>query len=150
MVDADASPADRTAAAFRAAVEAQDMAAAVALLADDVVFESPIVHRQYRGRDAVAPVLLAVGTVFEDFRYTAAFSGGRLDDGEPGDSGDSRGAADSGHVLRFSARVDDRDLDGVDILTVDEQGRIVAFAVMVRPYSAATALRARMAALLAG
>lgn len=142
----DRTAADRTAAAFRAAVEAQDMGAAVALLADDVVFESPIVHRQYRGRDAVAPVLFAVGTVFEDFRYTATFSGGPISDGGSGPGGPS----DSGHVLRFSARVDDRDLDGVDILTVDDEGRIVAFAVMVRPYSAATALRTRMAAMLAG
>jgi ketosteroid isomerase-like protein len=126
------TPADRTGAAFRRAVESGDVAAAVALLADDVEFSSPIVHRLYRGRDAVAPVLYAVTTVFEDFRYTAEYS-----------------SAD-GHVLRFSARVDDRDLDGVDILTVDAEGRIVAFAVMVRPYSAATALRSRMAALLTG
>jgi limonene-1,2-epoxide hydrolase len=127
-----ASPADRTAAAFRAAVESDDMAAGVALLAEDVVFSSPIVHRTYTGRDQVAPVLFAVGTVFEDFRYTAEFS-----------------SAD-GHVLRFSARVDDRDIDGVDILTVAPDGQIVEFAVMVRPYSAATALRTRMAALLTG
>jgi hypothetical protein len=128
--DEDA-PVERTARAFRTAVENGDMAAAITLLAEDVVFESPIVHRLYRGRDQVAPVLLAVGTVFEDFAYTAEF------------------ASDDGHVLRFRARVDDRDLDGVDILTIDGQGRIIAFAVMVRPYSAATALRMRMAALLA-
>jgi hypothetical protein len=125
-------PSAQTAATFRAAVESGNMASAVALLAEDVVFESPIVHRRYRGRDQVAPVLLAVGTVFEDFRYTAEFG------------------SEDGHVLRFAARVDDRDLDGVDILTVDEQGRITDFAVMVRPYSAATALRVRMAALLPG
>lgn len=106
------------------------MSAAIALLAEDVVFESPIVHRLYQGRDQVAPVLMAVGTVFEDFAYTAEFT------------------SPDGHVLRFRARVDDRDLDGVDILTIDGEGRIVAFAVMVRPYSAATALRLRMAALL--
>ena len=108
------------------------MATAIGLLAEDVTFQSPIVHRLYQGRDAVAPVLLAVGTVFEDFRYTAEY------------------ASADGHVLRFAARVDDRDLDGVDILTVDAAGRITEFAVMVRPYSAATALRARMAALLSG
>jgi hypothetical protein len=124
--------AQRTAQAFRRAVETSQMAAAVELLAEDVVFESPIVHRVYEGRDAVAPVLFAVSTVFEDFHYTAEFS-----------------SAD-GHVLRFRARVDDREIDGVDILTVDPDGRIMAFAVMVRPYSAATALRTRMAALLAG
>lgn len=124
-------PAQRTAARFRQAVETMRMADAVALLADDVRFESPIVHRLYEGRDAVTPVLFAVSQVFEDFRYTAEFS-----------------SAD-GHVLRFSARVDDRDIDGVDILTVDDAGRITDFAVMVRPYSAATALRTRMAAMLA-
>lgn len=132
MTPTATSAADRTAAAFRAAVENGDMAAGVALLADHVSFSSPIVHRTYSGRDQVAPVLFAVGTVFEDFRYTAEFS------------------STDGHVLRFSARVDDRDIDGVDILTVDAEGRIVDFAVMVRPYSAATALRTRMAALLAG
>jgi hypothetical protein len=112
-------PAALTAAAFRRAVEAGAMEDAVALLADDVRFQSPIVHRLYEGRSAVAPVLLAVSTVFEDFRYTAEFS-----------------SAD-GHVLRFAARVDDRDLDGVDILEVGPDGQISALTVMVRPYSAA-------------
>lgn len=125
------SPARRTGAAFRQAVEQERMADGIALLAEDVRFESPIVHRLYEGRDAVAPVLLAVSQLFQDFRYTAEYS------------------SDDGHVLRFRARVGDRDLDGVDILTVDAAGTITDFAVMVRPYSAATALRTRMAAMLA-
>jgi len=107
------------------------MTSAVALLAEDVVFHSPIVFADYHGREAVAPILLAVSTVFEDFRYTAAY------------------ASDDGHVLAFSARVGDRALEGVDILRVVD-GEIAEFTVMVRPYSAATALRERMAALLAG
>jgi hypothetical protein len=124
-------PARQTAARFRRAVETMQMADGIALLADDVRFESPIVHRRYEGRDAVAPVLFAVSQVFQDFRYTAEF------------------ASADGHVLRFSARVGGRDIDGVDILTVDAAGRITDFAVMVRPYSAATALREQMAAMLA-
>jgi ketosteroid isomerase-like protein len=116
---------------FRAGIESGDIAAVVALLADDVVFHSPIVFADYQGRDAVAPILYGVASVFEDFRYTAEFS-----------------SAD-GHVLVFSARVGDRELDGVDILRVVD-GVIAEFTVMVRPYSAATALRERMAALLAG
>ena len=117
--------------AFRAGIEAKDMDSVVALLADDVVFHSPVVFAEYRGRDAVAPILYGVATVLEDFRYTAEYS------------------SDDGHVLAFSARVGDRALDGVDILRVIA-GEIVEFTVMVRPYSAATALRERMAALLAG
>ena len=55
-----------------------------------------------------------------------------------------------GAVLRFACRVGDRDLEGVDILRFGADGLITEFTVMVRPYSAATALRERMAALLAG
>jgi hypothetical protein len=52
-------------------------------------------------------------------------------------------------VLAFATRVGDRALEGVDIVRFGESGEIVEFTVMVRPYSAATALRERMAALLA-
>jgi hypothetical protein len=106
------------------------MDSVVSLLAEEVVFHSPIVFADYRGREAVAPILHGVAMVFEDFRYTAEY------------------ASDDGHVLAFSARVGDRAIDGVDILRVVD-GEIVEFTVMVRPYSAATALRERMAALLA-
>jgi ketosteroid isomerase-like protein len=116
---------------FRAGIESNDIDSVIALLADDVVFHSPIVFADYRGRAAVAPILHGVATVFEDFRYTAEYS-----------------SAD-GHVLGFSARVGERAIEGVDILRI-LGGEIVEFTVMVRPYSAATALRERMAALLAG
>lgn len=118
------------AARFRAAVEAGDVAAAVALFAEDAVFHSPVAHRPYHGRAALGAVLGAVVRVFEDFRYTGEYGGG------------------DGHVLRFAARVGDRELEGVDVLE-ERDGELVALTVLVRPYSAATALRDRMAALLA-
>jgi hypothetical protein len=52
-------------------------------------------------------------------------------------------------VLVFKARVGDRDLDGVDILRFDGDGRIAELIVMVRPMSAVTALAEAMAARLA-
>jgi hypothetical protein len=116
-------------AAFRAAIENADVDAAVALFSDDVVFRSPVVHRPYVGREPLRAVLRAVVTVFEDFRYTASYGG------------------DDGHVMRFATRVDDRELEGVDILQSSD-GVLTELTVMVRPYSAATALRERMAALL--
>jgi hypothetical protein len=116
--------------AFRTAVEAEDHEAMVRCLAADVLFDSPVVHRKYQGRDAVAPLLGAVLQVFEDFRYTHEY------------------ASPDGAVLRFACRVGDRDLEGVDILRFGDDGLITEFTVMVRPYSAATALRERMAALL--
>src|SRR5690349_3717933 len=51
---------------FGTAVAAGDIDAALALLAEDVVFRSPVVHTPYRGRDAVATILHAVSKVFED------------------------------------------------------------------------------------
>ena len=121
--------------AFRAAIEAKDIDAAVALFRADAVFNSPVVHKPYQGIPALHAILSAVVQVFEDFRYTAEHG---ADDG--------RGGGD-GHVLEFAARVGDRELQGVDILrSVD--GVLTELTVMVRPYSAATALRERMAALL--
>ncbi len=113
---------------FRAAVEAQDFDVAVALLAEDVVFRSPVVFKPYRGRESVAPLLLAVSRVFEDFRYEREI-------GAPG-------ARD--HALVFNARVGDRELHGCDFLHTNESGLIDDFSVMVRPLSAALALAEAM------
>ncbi|MCU4185062.1 nuclear transport factor 2 family protein [Acidiferrimicrobium sp. IK] len=118
--------------AFRAAVEGLRMDQAIEQLHPDAVFHSPIVHKPYVGRDAIAPILLAVGQVFTDFRYSAEFG------------------SDTGHVLLFEANVGDRQVQGVDILQYAPDGRIGEFTVMVRPYSAATELRTRMAAMLDG
>ena len=117
---------------FRAAIEARDIDAAVALLADDVVFHSPIVFRPYKGRAAVAPILQAVIKVFEDFRYMREIG--------------SEGAAD--HALVFLARVGERKIEGVDLLHLNDDGAINELTVMVRPLSAALALAEAMNALL--
>lgn len=118
---------------FRAAIEARDIDAAVELLADDVVFRSPIVFKAYQGREAVRPLLHAVSQVFEDFVYEREI-------GAPD-------AAD--HALVFRARVGDRELEGCDFLHMDDDGWIDELAVMVRPLSAALALAEAMGARLA-
>lgn len=113
---------------FRAAVEARDAAAMEALLADDVVFTSPVAFKPYPGKPITAAILRAVMRVFEDFRYV-------------------REIADAGgrdHALVFEATVDGRAITGCDFLHVDDDGLIDDFMVMVRPLSAATALAARM------
>ncbi|WP_018654025.1 nuclear transport factor 2 family protein [Actinomadura flavalba] len=118
---------------FRAAVEARDAAAIEALLADDVVFTSPVAHRPYAGKPITAAILRGVMRVFEDFRYV----------GEIG----APDAAD--HALVFRARVGDREIHGCDFLHVDADGRIDALTVMVRPLSAAQALAEAMGAQFA-
>jgi ketosteroid isomerase-like protein len=60
---------------LRAAVEARDLDALVTLLADDVVFRSPIVHKPYHGPQAVRALLEGVLSIFEDFRLVRPLSG---------------------------------------------------------------------------
>jgi limonene-1,2-epoxide hydrolase len=124
------SAADR----FRAAVEANDLDAAVALLAEDVVFRSPIVHKPYQGREAAAALLRGVSQVFEDFRYERSI-------GAPD-------AAD--HALVFKARIGDRELEGCDFLHENADGLIDEFVVMVRPLTGAQALAEGMRAHFEG
>jgi len=118
---------------FRAAVEARDADAATALLAADVVFRSPIVFKPYAGRTAAGAVLAAALRVFDDFLYEVELA--------------SEDGCD--HALMFRARVDGKDIQGCDFLRHDQDGRVVQLTVMVRPLSAALALRDRMAAELA-
>ena len=118
--------------AFREAIEARDVDALEALLADDVVFRSPAVHKPYEGKVATSVVLRAVMRVFEDFRYTREI-------GAPG-SPDS--------VLVFEATVGDRTIEGADFLHVSEDGLIDVFRVMLRPLSGLNDLVAAMQAVL--
>jgi hypothetical protein len=118
---------------FRAAIEARDVDAAVALLSDDVVFRSPVVFKPYQRREAVAPILRAVSQVFEDFRYVREI-----------------GSEDAAHhALVFHARVGNHQIEGCDFLHIDDQGSIDELVVMVRPLSATLALAKAMEAQLA-
>ena len=115
---------------FRSAVEAGEADSALELFSPEVVFNSPIVFRPYRGREALAVVLRAVACVFEDFRYER----------EIGAEGESD------HALIFKARVGDRELQGCDFLHTGPDGLIDELTVMVRPRSAALALAEAMEA----
>jgi hypothetical protein len=111
-----------SAESFRAAVLSGDEEALSEVLADDVVFRSPAVFKPYQGREATTVVLRAVAKVFEDFRYEDGFEGG------------------DGEVLLFSARVGDRELNGIDLLRFDDEGKVRELTVMIRPLSGLTAL----------
>ena len=111
---------------FRAAVEARDAEAMEALLAEDVVFTSPVAFKPYPGKPITAAILRGVMRVFEDFRYVREIDGG------------------SDHALVFEATVDGKRITGCDFLHINDDGLIDDFMVMVRPLSGATARAARM------
>ena len=107
-----------TAAAFRAAVERQDIEAMRELLSPDVVFHSPATFHPFVGREAVGALLEIVAGTFQDFRYT-----------------DELAADDGCHALIFRAAIDGREIEGVDLLRYDADGLIADFTVMLRPLS---------------
>lgn len=111
---------------FRAAAEAKDFETGRHLFREDVIFRSPFVHSPYEGIDALAFLLGHVVEVFENFRYVAHT--------ETGDTA----------VLVFEANVGERELQGVDVLTFDEDGKISEMTVMVRPKSGLQALGEEM------
>jgi SnoaL-like domain len=111
---------------FRRAAEAKDFSAMDELFAEEVVFRSPVVFKPYEGREAVATLLGAVSQVFEDFRYTDQVE------------------TDDAAALAFSATAGDRELDGIDLLHFDSEGRIDRMSVYVRPMSGVHALAEAM------
>lgn len=113
---------------FRAAVEAQDLDGMAACLAPDVEFYSPVAFKPFQSREVVRAVLGFVMETFDDFRYV-----------------DELGEGDS-HMLRFVARVGDKDVEGVDLLDTNEDGLVGRFTVMLRPLSATIAMGDAMSA----
>ncbi|MGI8461860.1 MAG: nuclear transport factor 2 family protein [Solirubrobacterales bacterium] len=108
--------------AFKAAAESWDQDALRDALAEDVVFRSPVVFKPYEGRDATMVLLEAVSQVFEDFTYIDRIEGS------------------SSAALIFRARVGDREVEGLDHLSFNAEGKIIELRVMVRPMSGMHAL----------
>lgn len=115
---------------FRQAVEARDEAAIAALLADDVVFTSPVAFKPYVGKAITAAILRGVMRVFEDFQYIREISDGNGRD----------------HALIFETTVAGKRITGCDFIHTGDDGLIDDFMVMVRPLSGAQALAEAMGA----
>lgn len=113
---------------WHAMVERQDLSELPGMLAENVVFRSPMAHTPYPGPMVVSTILNTVLKVFVDFTYHRQLA-----------TGDGLSV-----VLEFSAKVEERELKGIDMIRFDEQGRIVEFEVMVRPMSGLQALGAEM------
>ena len=115
---------------FRKAVEERDEAAIQALLADDVVFTSPVAFKPYVGKPITAAILRGVLRIFEDFRYVREIADGNGRD----------------HALVFETTVAGKKVNGCDFLHLNDEGLIDDLMVMVRPLSGATALSEAMGA----
>lgn len=103
------------------------------LLADEVVFKSPVVHTPQEGKFITMGYLLAAGETLgnDSFRYTRVF-----------DCGDRAG-------LEFETEMDGILVNGVDMIEWNTEGQITDFKVMVRPLKAMNVVHAAMGAMLA-
>ncbi len=103
-----------------------DETAIAPLLAEQVKFMPPTYYATWTGRDAVAAVLGHVGQVFSDFKYRRIM-------GEGND-----------WALEFQCKIGELDAVGVDLITLDDDGLIATFEVVMRPYKSIGALRDAM------
>lgn len=106
----------------------RDMSILNELLAEDVVFRSPVAFSPYQGRQVVFFILSNVIQVFENFSYQREFI-----------------SADGNNVvLEFSAQVSDKKLKGIDMIQFNDEGKMIDFEVMIRPKSGLEALALEM------
>jgi hypothetical protein len=124
--------ADHPVAAWHELVRSRNPGGLDALLDEDAVFVSPVVHSPQRGKRLVVAYLTAAFHVFlnSTFRYVREIIG-------PRDA-----------MLEFETEIDGVMVNGVDIIKWNDSGRIVEFKVMIRPLKAINLVHQRMVAML--
>ncbi len=107
-------------------VETQDATILDELLADNVQFHSPFVWKPKDGKAMTTIILTTVTQVFQEFRYVREI----LDE--------------NNWALEFEAKIGELTLRGVDLIRLNEEGKIIDFEVMIRPANALQALGLEM------
>ena len=112
------------------------------LLADDVIFYSPIVFSPQKGKDLTSLYLMAAGNTFggdqskdgtlqeSSFKYTKEVLDGNQ------------------AILEFETQIDGKYVNGVDIITFNDEGKISEFKVMIRPLQAVNIIHEKMQDML--
>jgi hypothetical protein len=107
-------------------VETQDAEILDKLLAENVQFHSPFVWKPKDGKAITKIILTTVTQVFQDFRYVREILDG------------------NNWALEFEAKIGELTLRGVDLIQLNDEGKIIDFEVMVRPANALQALGMEM------
>ena len=121
-----------TLATWHRLVKARDVKGLDALLGDDAVFLSPVVHKPQLGKAITAKYLGAAFHVFfnESFRYVRELKG------------------EHDAVLEFEVEIDGISVNGVDMIKWNDAGKITEFKVMLRPLKAVNLIHEKMGAML--
>ena len=123
---------ENTVTAWHKILETKDAAALDNILADNVVFFSPVVHTPQVGKAITTLYLTAALYVFNNgsFRYLREIVSG------------------NNAVLEFTTVIDGITVNGVDMITWGEDGRIIEFKVMIRPLKAINLIHKMMGEML--
>jgi hypothetical protein len=124
------------AAIWHTVAMSRDVDAISAVLHDDCIFESPVVHTPQLGKAITAKYLAAAGYTLggEAFEYV-----GEWQSSKPGENS---------AILEFRTTIDGIAVNGIDMITCDDDGLITHFKVMVRPLKAVNMLHAKMGEML--
>ncbi len=111
----------------------RDPQAISAILHDDCVFESPVVHTPQLGKAITAKYLAAAGFTLgnDSFRYVGEWH------------------RENSAILEFTTEIDGIAINGIDMISCDDDGLITHFKVMVRPLKAVNMLHQKMGEMLA-
>jgi len=113
------------------------------LLDDDCVLHSPIVFTPQKGKNQNKMYLGAAGNTFSEGNKDKA----------PGSKASEFGyikevVSGNNIVLEFESKIDGKYINGVDIMTFNDQGKITEFKVMIRPLQAVNTMHEKMMAML--
>ncbi len=113
-------------------VKARNAAGIADLLAEDVTFYSPVVHTPQQGKDITNLYLVSAFSVFfnDSFRYVRELHGER------------------DAVLEFELEIDGIQVNGVDMMSWNDDNKITSFKVMLRPLKAVNLIHQHMGAML--
>ena len=111
----------------------KDVAEIENILHDDCVFESPVVHTPQVGKAITSQYLAAAGHTLgnDTFRYVGEWH------------------RENSAILEFTAEIDGIKINGIDMISCDDDGLITHFKVMVRPLKAVNMLHQKMGEMLA-
>jgi len=116
-------PVDDWLAEWHRIVAERDMEALREVLADDVTMGAPPYWNKVRGREVVHHLLGLIVDTIEEFTYHREWRDG------------------AELALEFRGHVGDRELQGIDLISLDESGRIANLDVLMRPVNGVIALR---------
>jgi hypothetical protein len=120
------------AAIWHTVAMSRDVAAISAVLHDDCIFESPVVHTPQLGKAITAQYLAAAGHTLgnTEFKYVGEWH------------------RENSSILEFTTTIDSIAINGIDMISCDDDGLITHFKVMVRPLKAVNILHAKMGEML--